>query len=68
MVGPKLRDCPEAWPKVRLPAPAEAEVDVPPWLDRGSPYLKRLMLKVLTGVSSPSTPSPGAWTVTGKRA
>eukprot|EP00971_Amphidinium_carterae_P327269 6458517-Amphidinium_carterae.1 len=30
MVGPKLRDRPEARPRVRLPAPTEAEIEVPP--------------------------------------
>eukprot|EP00971_Amphidinium_carterae_P029605 582314-Amphidinium_carterae.2 len=37
MVGPKLRDRPEAWPRVRLPAPAEAEVEVPPLAGPGEP-------------------------------
>eukprot|EP00971_Amphidinium_carterae_P258626 5133224-Amphidinium_carterae.1 len=67
MVGPELRDRLEAWPRMRLPAPAEEAVVVPPWLDRGSPNLKLRMWKDHTDVWSPTLPLPGAWTVTGKR-
>eukprot|EP00971_Amphidinium_carterae_P049209 969890-Amphidinium_carterae.1 len=37
MVGPKLRNRPEAWPRVRLPAAAEAEVEVRPLAGPGEP-------------------------------
>eukprot|EP00971_Amphidinium_carterae_P095189 1883254-Amphidinium_carterae.1 len=37
MVGPKLRERPEAWPRVRLPAPAEADAGVPPPAGPGEP-------------------------------
>eukprot|EP00971_Amphidinium_carterae_P157215 3116723-Amphidinium_carterae.1 len=40
MVGPKLRDRPEAWPRVRLPAAAEAEVEVPRLAGPGEPLLQ----------------------------
>eukprot|EP00971_Amphidinium_carterae_P199119 3951691-Amphidinium_carterae.1 len=35
MVGPKLRDRPEAWPRARLPAPTA--VEVPPLAGPGEP-------------------------------
>eukprot|EP00971_Amphidinium_carterae_P177392 3518238-Amphidinium_carterae.1 len=61
--GPKLRDRPEAWPRVRLPAPVEAEVEAPPLAGPGesltqAPHVEAL--KDHTGVLSPATPSPGA--------
>eukprot|EP00971_Amphidinium_carterae_P012600 247894-Amphidinium_carterae.1 len=37
LVGPKLRESPEAWPRMRLPAPAEEEVVVPPLAGPGEP-------------------------------
>eukprot|EP00971_Amphidinium_carterae_P025055 494623-Amphidinium_carterae.1 len=35
LVGPKLRERPEAWPRVRLPAPAKEDVEVPPLAEPG---------------------------------
>eukprot|EP00971_Amphidinium_carterae_P307745 6116303-Amphidinium_carterae.1 len=37
MVGPKLRERPEAWPRVRLPARAEADVAELPLAEPGEP-------------------------------
>eukprot|EP00971_Amphidinium_carterae_P042433 834185-Amphidinium_carterae.1 len=37
LVGPKLRECPEAWPRVRLPTPAVEEVVVPRLAGPGEP-------------------------------
>eukprot|EP00971_Amphidinium_carterae_P090959 1800283-Amphidinium_carterae.1 len=37
LVGPKLRERPEAWPRVRLPGPAVEEVVVPPLAEPGVP-------------------------------
>eukprot|EP00971_Amphidinium_carterae_P087879 1739053-Amphidinium_carterae.1 len=52
MVGPKLRDRPEAWPRVRLPAPAEAEIEVPPLAGPG---------EALTQAPRVEGPQPQDW-------
>eukprot|EP00971_Amphidinium_carterae_P044574 876600-Amphidinium_carterae.1 len=67
MVGPKLRERPEAWPRIRLLAPAEADAVVPPWLDQGSLNLKLRMWKDHICVWLLTLTLPGAWNATGKQ-
>eukprot|EP00971_Amphidinium_carterae_P228554 4533254-Amphidinium_carterae.2 len=66
LVGPKLRARPEAWPRVRLLAPAEEEVEVPPPAGLGE-HLQQAP-KDLTDVWSLTTPLPDALIAIGKLA
>eukprot|EP00971_Amphidinium_carterae_P299975 5959480-Amphidinium_carterae.2 len=56
LVGSKLKDRAEAWPRVRLPARAEEEADVIPRLNRRNINSKLLTLKDLTDVWLPTIP------------
>eukprot|EP00971_Amphidinium_carterae_P334758 6470212-Amphidinium_carterae.1 len=69
MVGPKLRERPEAWPRVRLPAPTEAGAETPPLAGLGgpqpqAPHVEGPHKRVVTYTNFDRG---DAWTVTGKR-
>eukprot|EP00971_Amphidinium_carterae_P060928 1205981-Amphidinium_carterae.1 len=66
LVGPKLRDRPEAWSRARLPAGRGSCGSR--GFCRWSRALRPLVWLALAGESSCTTPLPDAWTVTGRRA